>query len=256
MTCSRLAWIVLLALTSSCAALQQMGTAGTMAPPSPPRIVVAQVGLAGHPTAENVARALCPRFAPAPVCFVLGAAPTPAQLVITFAVQLDVTNPNSIPLPLVEALVAFTAFPGAQGTQNLGAVCLAFCNDPAGNCPPAPDACTGGGPEIRTINDFAMASAGFLVAVATGQEAVENLRIKTLAPNGTTRVTVALQLNPQQVLALLATLATDAVAQVKRAQVPRFVIPYQVEGSAWVTIERFGKIAAGFGPFTGTWEIQ
>jgi len=58
------------------------------------------------------------------------------------------------------------------------------------------------------------------------------------------------------VIALVGTLGNDAIAQVKRGQVPRFVIPYQVEGSAWVTIESFGKIAAGFGPFTGQWVIQ
>jgi hypothetical protein len=250
----RLAWLALLSLTS-CAALQQVASSGAITPPRPPRILVVEVGLAGHPSAEIVARAICPRIAPMPVCFVLGSTPSPAQLKISFALQLDVTNENSFALPLIEALVAFTAFPGAQGTQNLGAVCLTFCNDPGG-CPVPPDACTGGGPEIRTINDFAMATAGFLVAVAAGQERVENLKIKTLAPNGTTRVTVALELDPQQVLALLVTLGSDAIAQVKRGQVPRFVIPYQVEGSAWVTVERFGKIAAGFGPFAGQWEIR
>ena len=251
----KLGWLFLLALTS-CASLQQvMSGAGPAVAPKPPRVVVIDVGLATYPSADMVARAICPRLAPVPVCLILGAAPSAAQMKIGFAVQLDFTNENSVPLPLVEALVAFTAFPGAQGSQNLGAICLSFCDDP-NHCPPRPDACTGGGPEIRTINDFAMASAGFLVAVAAGQERVENLRSRTLAPNATTRVTVALELDPQQVVALLATLGTDAIAQVKRGQVPRFVIPYQVEGSAWVTIERFGKIAAGFGPFTGQWEIK
>ncbi len=244
-----------LLLLGSCATLQQMAGPAAGPPPKPPRIVVADVGLGGHPSAQMVARALCPRLAPAPVCMILGGAPSAADLKITFAVQLDVTNENAFPLPLVEALVAFTAFPGAQGSQNLGAVCLSFCPE-GGQCPPRPDACTAGGPEIRTINDFAAASAGFLVGVATGQESVDNLKIRTLPANGTSRVTVALQLDPQQVLALLAQLASDAMAQVQRGQVPRFVIPYQVEGSAWVTIERFGKIAAGFGPFKGTWEIQ
>lgn len=232
-------------------ALQGQGTPV----PRAPRIVVAEVGLAGHPSAEIVARALCPQIAPVPVCLILGGAPSRAQLAITFAVQLDVTNENAIALPLVEALVAFTAFPGATGGQNLGAVCLSFCNDPA-TCPPAADACTAGGPEIRTVNDFAAASAGFLLAVATGQERMENLKIRTLAPNATTRVTVSLMLDPMQVVTLLARLGTDAVAQVKRGRVPEFVIPWQVEGSAWVAVERLGKIAAGFGPVQGAWRIQ
>src|SRR5688572_15215951 len=98
----RASWLALLSLTS-CAALSQMATTTPVTPPKPPRIVVFEVGLAGHPSAEIVARALCPRVAPVPVCMILGGAPTPAQLKITFAVQLDVTNENSIPLPLVEA---------------------------------------------------------------------------------------------------------------------------------------------------------
>jgi len=251
----KLGWLALLALATSCASLQQVVGGAPVAAPKPPKVTVVEVSLMGYPPAEVIARALCPRVAPMPVCLVLGGVPGAAQLKISFGVHLDFTNENSVPLPLVEALVAFTAFPGAAGAQNLGAVCLSFCDDPAG-CPPRPDACTGGGPEIRTVNDFAAASAGFLVALAAGQERAENLKIRTLQPNGTTRVTVALELDPQQVIALVGTLGNDAIAQVKRGQVPRFVIPYQVEGSAWVTIESFGKIAAGFGPFTGQWVIQ
>ncbi len=37
---------------------------------------------------------------------------------------------------------------------------------------------------------------------------------------------------------------------------PRFEIPYAIEGSAWVTVQGFGKIAAGFGPIQGVWQIQ
>lgn len=218
-------------------------------------MVVVEVGLASHPGAQIVARALCPQIAPAPVCMILGGRPSAAELRIGFAVQIDVTNENAIPLPLVEALVAFTAFPGAQGAQNLGAVCLSMCDDP-NNCPPRSDACTAGGPEIRTVNDFAGAAAGFLIAVAAGQERFENLRVKTLPANGTTRVTVALELDPMQVVSLLARLGADAIEQVKRGSIPRFVIPYQVEGSAWVSVARLGKIAAGFGPFSGQWEIR
>ena len=224
-------------------------------PPRAPRIVVAEVSLAGHPNANVVARALCPRIAPGPVCMILGGPPSPQELAITFAVQLDVTNENAVSLPLVEALVAFTAWPGDTGGQNLGAVCLSFCNDPA-SCPPVADACTAGGPEIRTVNDFAAASAGFLLAVASGQERMENLKIRMLPANGTTRVTVSLQLDPMQVVALLARLGSDTVSQVKRGRVPEFVIPWSVEGSAWVSVERFGKIAAGFGPLQGAWQIR
>ena|ERR1044071_3476898 len=247
---------VVVVLLVACAQLPGLAGPGAgPAPPTPPKIVVADVGLSTHPGPDRVARALCPRVAPGIVCMALGGVPPPAELRIGFAVQLDVTNPNTIPLPLVEALVAFTAYPGQQGANNLGAVCLSFCDDGA-SCAPLPDACTTSGPQIRTINDFAAASAGFLLAAATGRASPDDIRIKTIGPNQTMRVSVALELDPMQVVALMARFASSAIDQLKRGQIPRFDIPYAVEGSAWVTVQGFGKIAAGFGPIQGTWAIQ
>lgn len=274
MPAMRLVRLAPLVALVACAQLQNLAGNTPVKPPDPPRIVIANVGLANHPGPEIVARALCPRVAPGLVCAAIGGTPSRAELQIGFAVQLDVTNPNPIPLPLVEALVAFTAYPGGgsrgsaprgaeaqpeppsgSGANNLGAVCLSFC-DQGANCPMAPDACTGGGPQIRTISDFKAAAAGFLVAAATGQVSSDNLKIRTIAPNQTTRVTVALELDPEQVVALIARFATAALDQVKRGSVPKFEIPYSIEGSAWVTVQSFGKIAAGFGPVQGVWVLQ
>jgi hypothetical protein len=155
---------------------------------------------------------------------ILGGMPSPYELRITFALGLDVTNENAFPLPLVDALVAFTAYPQATGGQRLGAVCLSFC-DSNGPCPAAAGACTSGGPGIRTMSDFAGAAAGFLAAVATGQEAVGNLKIRTIAAGSTAHVTVALQLEPMQILALMEQFAGVALDSVKRGQPPRFEIP-------------------------------
>jgi hypothetical protein len=58
-----------------------------------------------------------------------------------------------------------------------------------------------------------------------------------------------------QLLGLVSQFATDAMAQVKRAQVPTFTIPYAVEGSVWVSVQGFGKIAAPFGPYKNQWTL-
>ena len=224
-------------------------------PPDPPRIVVAEVRLARMPSKEMVAKYLCPQVAPGLLCQALGRAPTAAELAFVFEMRLDVTNVASIPLPMVEALTAFTAFPGAQGAQNLGAVCLSMCEDPATCPPPGADACQGGGPQIRTMNDFAGAAANFLLNVATGQASLDNLRIKTIPAGQTVQVIIQLQLDPIQLLSLVNRFAQDAMAQVKRAQVPSFTIPYAVEGSVWVKVEGFGKIAAAFGPYNNQWTL-
>lgn len=237
------------------AALQELESAA--AAPSAPRVTVAAVSLVSTPRAEAIAGALCPRVAPEAVCALLRLAVGGGGPVdFVFALALDVANDNAVPLPMVEALAAFTAFPDAAGGQNLGAVCLSMCNDPA-SCPPRADACTsGGGPTVRTLRDFAAASVGFLVAVASGQASLDNLRVRTIAAHSTARVTLSLQLDPQQMLALLERLAVDAVAQLKQGQTPRFAIPYKIEGTVWVDVQGFGRIAAGFGPYAASWDIR
>jgi hypothetical protein len=242
--------LVMAFAATGCATLGQLES--SVAHPVAPRITVAGVALVSAPSKEMVARALCPRVAPAAICLLLGA---PANIDFVFDVQLDIANDNSIPLPMVEALAAFTAFPGGASTQNLGAVCLSMCNDPA-SCPPRADACSAGGPSIRTLRDFASATAGFLVAVATGQAHLDNLRIKTIPAHGSSRVTIELQLDPQQIVTLLATLAQDAIAQIKSGQPPAFAIPYQIEGSVWLDVQSFGKLAAAFGPYRNEWAIR
>jgi hypothetical protein len=229
------------------------GPAGVNAP-KPPTVTVANVQLVQHPSAELMARALCPEVAPTPfLCQALGATPTDDQLRFTFDVQLDITNPNNIPLPVVEALAAFTAFPGAQA-DNLGAVCISLCQD-GQSCTPAPDACQGG-TTIKTAQDFTRAAVGFLFAVATGQTRIDELKIKTIDPNGHVRADFQLGLNPRMVMDLVKRLGTDAIAQVKQAKIPQLAIPYSIEGSVWVNVQSYGKIGAGYGPVAGNWQIN
>src|SRR5262249_38303001 len=164
---------------------------------------------------------------PAPVCMVLGG---PGQLIFAFDVNLDLTNPNDIPLPVVEALVAFTAYPGQNGAR-LGAVCLQMCEDPRA-CPQGqPGACgTGGRPRIRTANDCAGAAAGFLVNVATGQARLDNLRLRTIPAGGTVRVTFRLEVNAPQLLDLAVKFASAAMSAIERGNAPQLSIPYSLEG--------------------------
>jgi hypothetical protein len=247
----RRAWFVLL-LVGGCAQLQNvMGSGGVK--PTPPHVAVGGVVLAVAPTPMDVARYLCPRVAPAPVCMILGG---PGQLVFAFDVNLDVTNPNSFPLPVVEALVGFTAYPGKTGSR-LGSVCLQMCEDPK-QCPQnPPGACgSGGGPEIRTASDFAGAAAGFLVNVATGQAHLDNLKLRTIPAGGNVRVTFRLEVNAPQLLDLASKFADAAVSAIKGGNAPQLSIPYSIEGSVWVSVQGFGRLAAGFGPVQGQFDIR
>lgn len=57
--------------------------------------------------------------------------PRKSDLRFSFDVVFDLYNPNNaIPIPLVELLLGFTVF----GDQNLGAVCVSFCDPSAEDC--------------------------------------------------------------------------------------------------------------------------
>jgi hypothetical protein len=254
-----LALVCLLLPLSACPMIKFDQKPGGPGSPSPPQISVSAVNLVEYPAPTLIARFLCPSLAPGYICAVLGGRPSLAELKFTFDVQLDVANPNNIPLPVVEALAAFTAFPhpptSGDSGANLGAVCLSLC-ETGNSCPKPADACSTRGPQIRTIDDFQTAATGFLFAVATGQASLDNLKIRTIAPNGHVKVDFQLALNAPMLLDLVARLGGSMLDSIKQGKTPRIAIPYLVEGTVWVDVQGFGKIAAGFGPYQNTWNIQ
>jgi hypothetical protein len=258
---ARAALIVALALPGAgCAEiLQQLQTnnaQGTGVQPLPPHVNVASVRLVHAPSNQTLAAYYCTQVAPALVCGLFGPLPQPDDLRFRFDVDLDLTNPNGFPVPTVELLAAFTAYPQATGQQNLGAVCLSLCDDPTQCAQNGANACRSDQSDIRDANDFARATANFLVAVAEGQEHLENLRVRTIPANGQMRVTLHLELGADSVLALVRTLSNDAIQQLQRGQQPQFAIPYRVEGTVWINVEHFGRIAANVPAFEGTWNLQ
>jgi hypothetical protein len=232
------------------------GQSGSLAAPVPPRVTVTGVRLAQAPSNQLLATYYCSQVAPAPVCGLLGPMPTSDQLRFVFDVDLSVRNDNAFPLPVVEMLSAFTAYPSGSGEQHLGAVCLSLCEDGA-SCPQDnPNACRSDSHDVRTIDDFARAAGSFLVAVADGQERFDNLRVRTVGPNGETHATVRLALAPEVAVSVIRTMSGDAINQIEQGRVPQFTVPYQFEGTVWVNVEHFGRIAAAIPAYRGTWTLQ
>jgi hypothetical protein len=222
--------------------------------PTPPRVTVSQVRLTRAPTNEQLAAHFCTRVAPPLVCALLGPAPSREDLQFQFTTDLEFENTNQVPLPLVEILAGFTVFPQATGERNLGAACLNLCEDPA-RCPPSTDACRSDARDIRTLDDFAGAAVNFLSAVATGQQRIENLRVRTLAPGARTRTQIHLQIDPDALLRVIEHSAARTLSQAQQGQPARFEIPWRFEGTAWLRVEGFGRFAAAIPPVTGTWQL-
>lgn len=259
--------IQLLAFVSGCGAfegLHEDHTGGRRAPPPSPRVRLVEVRLAHHPTDQQLGVHYCTqvaagsRLGPAGVllCRALGPAPSEQDLQFRWEIELEVTNPSSVPVPLVEALVAFTAFPDAADPESLGAICLSLCEN-AETCPQSEEesACQSDEPAITDLASLGHAAAGFLTSVALGEERFEDLRVQTIAPHGTLRFVAELALDTEPMLALIGRASESAVAQARQGHAPELVIPYAVEGSIWVDVRSFGRVAASFPRTTGTWDM-
>ncbi len=279
---NRILFTILILATASCAGWRPRlrSSSGTqsfarVAPP-PPDVRVVQTRLTAHPTNEQLGLYYCSQMASrSPLgalgglaCRIFGPMPTREQLAFHFDVEIEIQNSSNVPMPLVQALIAFRAFPdstratgaqtnGAQANgvaENLGSVCVSLCENST-SCPQDANACQSSEPEIRDVDDFAAAAAQFLIATAVGQRRWEDLRIRTVEPGQNLRFVVRLSLEVEQMLRLIERTLSSAVETAQRGQVPSFVIPFEVEGSIWVRVENFGRFAATFPAVRGQWDM-
>jgi hypothetical protein len=249
------AFVGLLVIAGSGCATLGFGSGNKPLDVKAPAVSIAQVRLAEMPTNKELASYYCAQYLGPLICRAFGPVPSISDIHFAFDVELDFANQNAIPLPVVQSLVAFTAFPGETGVSNLGTVCLSFCEDPS-NCDQDADACTSDDPEIRDANDFVGAATDFLFSVAQGKRDFSDLRVRTVPPNDQTRMVVRLGVDPIQMVDLIKKLAKGEIDRLKQGQLPQLAIPYQVEGTAWVAVESFGRLASGFGPATGQWKLR
>ncbi len=239
----------------SCAALGLSGTGSKIPNVKPPKVSIASVRMAEMPSSRDLASYYCAQYLGPLICRPFGPVPKPSDIHFAFDVELALANASKVPLPLVQTLFAFTAFPEAQDVQNLGAVCLTFCEDP-NNCRQDANACRSDEPEIRDIRDFANAATGFLLSTALGERKLSDLRVRTVPPNDQMKMVVRLGLDPVQMVGLIRQLGKGELERIKKGQVPEFTIPYKIEGTAWVSVESLGRLATGFGPAAGQWRLQ
>lgn len=220
-----------------------------------PEVSIASVRLADAPSNKALASYYCAQYLGPVICRVFGPVPATKDMAFAFDVELELENANPIPLPLVQSLFAFTAFPEQENAGNLGTVCVSFCEDPE-RCEQDASACVADDPEIRDARDFAGAASEFLYSVAAGERRFQDLRIRTVPPNDRTRVVVRLGIDPTQMVELIRSVAKGDIARIKRGELPSLAVPYRLEGTSWVAVEGFGRLAAGFGPTTGEWALQ
>jgi hypothetical protein len=262
-----LALLLVLALVPSCATLRDTLLRGGRTPtagvrPMPPVVRLIEVRSTHRPTDRQLAAHFClEEMARSPlgpagalVCRAFGPRPSEADLQFTFDAELEVENPGSVPLPMISALLAFTAFPEATDAENLGSLCVSLCD--GDDCPTRGDApCRSSEPEIRDVDDFARASVGFLVGLATGERAITDLRVRTIPARDRVRFVASLAIGVGPMTRLLERTSRSAIDAATAGRQPHFEIPWSLEGSVFVEVEGFGRFAASFPEARGSWAL-
>ena len=254
------------ASASSCAMLANLP--GASAGITPPTIVFQGAKLAQAPTQQRLAAYYCPDVVPAPfglpggstvVCRGLfGGRPSPAEMAVAFDLKFKVSNPNQIPVPLADVLAAVTVFPDA-GNRSLGATCVHLCAPDQPGCTGLadPGACQASSRDIRSMSDFANATANLLItngiSAAIGQP--PSFTAPRVAAGTELDVVVRYSFGPEELLGILRQIASQSVDQLKAGRAVTFNIPYRIEGTVWFDAGSFGRVPVGFGPVEGTWEL-
>ena len=253
--------------TSSCAMLNNLNL--PQAPAglniTPPRITFSGATLVQSPSERLLAAYYCPELVTAPfgsagvLCQgFFGRRPSPAEMNVAFDLRFHISNPNQIPIPLASVLTAATVFPAAIN-QQLGASCFQLCAPGQAGCggPVSASACQASSRDVRSLDDFAGAAAGLLIAggiaAATGQPfTFEAPRVSAAAELD---VVVRFSFGPEPLLATLRQLATQSVNELKAGRSISFRVPFRIEGTVWFDAGSFGRIAVGYGPLDGVWVL-
>ena len=251
-------------LVGSCAQLGIPGLAPFMSV-TPPSVTFAGATLVSSPASRDLAAYYCPEMVSAPfgastlLCQQLfGPRPNPRALTVAFDLRFHVKNPNQIPLPLSSILAAATVFPTTASSQ-LGAVCLGLCPAGAVGCGPAqPGACEASSRDVRSLADFVNNSVPQLliangIALAAGQPPV--FVAPQVVAASELDVVARYAFGPEQLLAVMRQLASQAAGDLRAGRAPTFTIPYRMEGTIWFDAGSIGRIAVGWGPTQGTWTL-
>ena len=229
----------------------------------PPSVVFVGATLVSAPSRQQLAAYYCPELVSVPLggatllCQGLfGARPSPETMAIVFDARLKIHNPNEIPLPLASLLVGVTVFPGAANAQ-IGAACLRLCPGGPGTCADNPPACQASSRDIRSLSDFAAATAGLVIAeglaAAAGQP--PSFTAPTVSAAAELEVSARFTLAPAQLVGVLRQLAEQSTGELRAGRVPSFAVPYVLEGTVWFDAGSLGRVAIPWGPASGTWVL-
>lgn len=228
---------------------------------NPPIVSAGSPQLVRAPALQSLAAYYCPQVISDRMlrmgCTIgLGSPPPQNQLQFEFAVPVTIKNPNNIPVPALDILLALKLFPG-QNAEALGSVCVSMCgaNDPQCTGQAKPGACTAGNGGIRTMRDFVSAIPGLIVGLANGS-LINELRKSLIPAGGDVRLNLAFPLGIDQALRIIQNVIQPVVENMLRQQRNGLDIPVAVEGTVFVNLPVVGRLGVPFGPLQSTWHVM
>jgi hypothetical protein len=226
-----------------------------------PTVSAQPLRLVRTPTLVQLGAYFCPQVISDPIArlgcsVVLGSPPPRTALVFEFGTTVTVNNPNNIPVPALDVLLALKLFNGQPGQESLGSICLSMCGsqDPSCTGAPKPGACTSNQRTIKTVNDFVAAVPGLIAGLANAALTGE-LRKSNIAARGNVQLNLTFALGIDQALRVFQKVIVQIVeSQLKKGQ-PELAVPVSGEGTVFVQLPGSGRIGVGFGPLITVWKI-
>ncbi len=226
-----------------------------------PEVEASALQLRHGPTLNELAAYYCPRLSGDPLTraacsLTLGPAPHRSHMAFEFGITIRVANPNEVPIPALDILLALTLF-DAHEAEALGAICLSLCgaDDPECDGTPKPGACVSTQDDIRTIDDFIARLPGLIEDIASGK-AEEELRKSTIAAGGDIVLDLAFVMGIDQALGVFEKTAWAYVEDLLAGRDASLVVPVSAEGSVFVQVPALGRVGVNYGPLKTTWNIE
>jgi len=225
---------------------------------APPGAEYVGVDLVNRPSAREIARYGCFEYLGDTACDFAGLNPiNKNKLLFSFDIVFDMSNNNEkIPIPLVEILLGTTVFED----ENLGAVCISFCDPEAEECESetnAEGACDAEGAEeiksaadiIPTVDEL----QNLAQEVASGE--FDNSEFRTIPAQGEIEAHIQFDFNIDTMLSLMGTVLEDLAEDVVAGRDLSVTIPFTMDGTLFFDIPSMGRHAIGFGPIEDRWKF-
>lgn len=227
-----------------------------------PDVDASELQLRHGPSLEELAAHYCPDLFGDPItgaiCAELfGLPPHPSRLAFEFGIVVTIDNPNDVPIPALDVLVALTLFE-ERDSEALGAICVSLCgqDDPECDGSPREGACESTEEDITSIEDFVNRLPGLIEDIATG-EALEEIRKGTIAAGGNVQLDLAFTLGIEQALSVFEKVLVQFVDEyVAGNRETKVEIPVAAVGSVFVRVPALGRVGINWGPLESSWVID